>query len=283
MFIQLIINGLVNGCVYGLFAVGLVILLKSSTILNFGHGEFFMLSAFLAFTFLSFHFNYLISIMLPIFILCFVGVFLNTLIFEKMMDAPHISLVMITIGISSFLKGASRLIWGSDIHTMPPLFSEKSIKILNMVFTYQDLAIVLFTVAFGIIFVLVFFFTRIGKIMRASTQSIRGAALVGINIGTFLKVMWGLSAGIGAFAGILIAPLILIYTEMGEKILMRAFAGMVLGGFGNIKGAIVGSIVVALIENLVSGYISNAISEISPFLVMIGILLIRPMGIYGEK
>jgi branched-chain amino acid transport system permease protein len=119
--------------------------------------------------------------------------------------------------------------------------------------------------------------------MRAATQSFRGAALVGINVGTFLKVMWGFSAAIGAFAGILIGPLILIYPDMGDKIMMRAFAGMVLGGYGSIKGAIAGCVAVALIENLVNGYISSAVGDISPFVLMIAILLVRPTGLYGEK
>jgi len=283
MFLQLILNGLVNGCIYGLFAMGLVILLKSSTLLNFAHGEFFMLSAFFAFTLLRFHFPYLISIVAPIFVLFFIGTFLNRVIFERMMNAPHISLVVITIGLSSLFKGAARLIWGTDIRTMPSLFSEKPIKAFGMVFTYQDTLIVISTVTFGIVFVMIFFWTRIGKIMRAATQSFRGAALVGINVGTFLKVMWGLSAAIGAFAGMLIAPLTLIYPDMGERILMRAFAGLILGGYGNIKGAIIGSIVIALIENLVNGYISSSLGDLSPFILMIGILLIRPSGLYGER
>jgi branched-chain amino acid transport system permease protein len=283
MFLQLILNGLVNGCIYGLFAMGLVILLKSSTLLNFAHGEFFMLSAFLAFTLLRFHFPYLISIAAPVFILFFIGTFLNRVIFERMMNAPHISLVVITIGLSSLFKGAARLIWGTDIRTMPSLFSQKPIRAFGMVFTYQDSLIVLSTVTFGIVFVMIFFWTRIGKIMRAATQSFRGAALVGINVGTFLKVMWGLSAAIGAFAGMLIAPLTLIYPDMGERILMRAFAGLILGGYGNIKGAIIGSIIIALIENLVNGYISSSLGDLSPFILMIGILLIRPSGLYGEK
>jgi branched-chain amino acid transport system permease protein len=271
MLNQLILNGLVNGCIYGLIAVGLVILLKSSTLINFAHGEFFMLSSFLAVTLLGFHFPYLFSIITPIFVLFFIGVLLSALIFGRMVDAPHISLVVITIGVSSILKGASRLVWGSDIHT------------LGMIFSYQDAIVVLCTVAFGIIFVMVFFWTKIGKIMRAATQSFRGAALVGINVVAFLNVMWGLSAAIGAFAGVLIAPLTLIYPDMGEKILMRAFAGLILGGFGNIKGAIVGSILIALIENLVTGYISSAAGDISPFVVIIGILLIKPSGLYGDK
>jgi branched-chain amino acid transport system permease protein len=283
LFLQLCINSVVNGCIYGLVAVGLVILINSSTILNFSHGEFFMISAFLALTFFSFlNFPYLISIMLAIVILYFIGVLLNKVIFQKMLNAPHISLVMITIGLSSVLKGASRLIWGFDIHSIPPLFSDEPIRMFNMVFTFQDITIVISTIAFGIIFGIVFFFTKMGKVMRASTQSIRGAALVGINIETFLTVMWGLSAAIGAFAGILIAPLILIYTGMGERILMRAFGAMVLGGFGSIKGAIIGSVLIAFTENFVGCYISNTIGDISPFIVMIAFLLIRPTGLFRE-
>jgi branched-chain amino acid transport system permease protein len=148
MFIQLVVNGLVNGCVYALFAVGLVILLKSSTILNFAHGEFFMLGAFIAFTLLMLHFPYLISIVMTLFVLFFLGLLLNALIFERMINAPHISLVIITIGLSGFFKGASRWIWGVDIRTMPHLFSERPIKVFGVVLTYQDVLIVLCTLAF---------------------------------------------------------------------------------------------------------------------------------------
>ena len=110
LFLQLSINALINGSIYGLFAIGLVILFKSSTILNFSHGEFFMLSAFLALTFYtSFHLPYALSIIFSVILLFFLGASLNKLIFQKMINAPHISVVMITIGISSFLKGASRV------------------------------------------------------------------------------------------------------------------------------------------------------------------------------
>jgi branched-chain amino acid transport system permease protein len=163
------------------------------------------------------------------------------------------------------------------------LFGHRPIvlKSIGITITPQEIAILVAASVFVLLFTGIFLFTKAGKMMQAASQSLRGAALVGINVKHFYTVMWSVSAGIAALAGILIGPLISVMPEMGGDILIKAFAAMTLGGFGSIPGALLGGLLIGVIENMTAFYISTTLREISAFFIIIVVLLVRPTGILG--
>lgn len=284
MIEQILFSGFVLGCVYSLFAVGLVIIYRATTTLNFSQGELFMLGAYLMFTLASiYNINYGISVIASIAVVGIITAILFKFVFEKLIEAPHLGQVLVTVALISVLQGLVRILWGSEIRFTPPMFGTGSITVGNVVVANQELVILVGVVVFTSVFTWMFLKTNAGKIMRAASESLRGASLIGINITHFHRNMWIIGAGIAALAGIFVGPLISVMPEMGSAILLKAFAAMTLGGFGSIPGAFVGGILMGVIENLTAFYISSALREISAFTVIIVILLAKPTGIMGVR
>jgi branched-chain amino acid transport system permease protein len=179
-------------------------------------------------------------------------------------------------------RGATRMIWGRDVQPMPSLFDFPPIFIGDMVLTSQNLVIMVATALLVIAFFAFFNYSTLGKLMQAASHSPRGAALIGVNVPLFSACMWALSVAIAAVAGILVAPVTLLYPDMGAATLLKAFAAMTLGGFGNLGGAVLGGIVLGISEQLCGGYISTSFMDIFPYLVILAILLVYPAGMLGR-
>jgi branched-chain amino acid transport system permease protein len=284
MVLQLIFSGVVLGSIYSLFGVGLVILYRGTTLLNFGQGELFMLGAYLLFAFNSLlHLNYLTAMLLSIMILLILGGALSKLIFQQLFDAPHLYQVLAACGFIFVFQGIARVLWGSDIRFISPLIGRRPTEFMGIMVTSQEVIILISVSIFTIIFTLIFLYTKSGKMMQAASQSLRGASLIGMNVMNFQTVIWIVSAGIAAIAGIMVGPLISVMPEMGGDILIKAFAAMTLGGFGSIPGALLGGLLMGIIENITAFYISSTLREISAFFIIIVILLVKPTGIMGVK
>lgn len=283
MFAQLIASGLVNGSVYALVALGMTVLYRSTTIVNFCHGEFFMLGAFAVLIPLqTFGFSYAESIVFSLIFLFLVGGAVEKILMRPLQHAPHISLAMMTIALSYLFKGVSRFFFGREFKPLQPLIQGRPIEIGSVILLPQDLL----TVGFSLLIVVGFFFffqkTQTGKVIQAASQTPRGASLVGINVPMLRNLMWGVGATLGAVAGILIAPTTLVYPDMGAHMLVQAFAAMTLGGFGSLPGAVIGALSLGMLENLIGGYLSSSLVEITSYLAIIAVLIVRPQGIMGE-
>lgn len=284
MIYQILLSGIVLGSIYSLFAVGMVVLYRATTILNFSQGELFMLGPFLAFTLVnSLHVNYFVSIVMAILTISLLGILVFKGAFQRLMEAPHLNQVLVTVALVYVFQGAARIIWGSEIRFLPPLFGYGAIQMGNVVIANQEISILVAVAIFSVLFTWILMSTKAGKIMQAGSQSLRGASLIGINITNFQMVMWAVSAAIAALAGILVGPLTSIMPEMGAELLLKAFAAMTLGGFGSIPGALIGGLLIGVIENVTAFYISTALREISAFTIIIVILLVKPTGIVGVK
>jgi branched-chain amino acid transport system permease protein len=283
MLMQLIVSGLTTGCIYALVALGMTILFRATTIVNFGHGEFFMLGAFAVdVTQQSFAWPYAASILLAFLLLFLLGMVVEHSLMRPLRNAPHLSLAMMTVALSFLFKGVARFFYGRDVTQLPPLIGGAPVAFGPVVLFPQDILVAGVSLAAVLGFFLFFHKTRTGKIIQAASQSPRGAALVGINVPAFQSLMWGMAALMGALAGILIAPTTLVYPDMGGHMLIRAFAAMTLGGFGSLPGAVLGGLMLGVLENLMGAYISSALVEIAAYLVIIAVLLIRPQGLLGE-
>ncbi len=276
-----VVSGLATGCVYALIALGFVLIFKATDVVNFAQGEFVMVSGFISYTLLiRFGIPYWLVLISTIVLSGFMGVILERVVVRPIMNAPIFSIVIATIGASTVLRSAAGIIYGYDVLPLPTIFSKDPVRLGVLRFTPMDVGVIGSSLVIMLILYLFFKFTKTGTAMRATAQSQTAARLMGVSVSRIFSLTWAISAGIGGVAGVLIAPIIYLDPNLGF-IGVKAFAGAILGGFGSIPGAIVGGMLLGIIENL-SGYFFNAgIKQVSTYVLLILVLVIRPSGLFG--
>ena len=283
--LTLIVAGLANGSLYALVALGLVLIYKTQDLVNFAHGEILMVGAFMGYTiFQILGWPYPLALIAAVFLCGVMGALIERVAFRRLAHEHHITLVMVTVGLSFTLRGAARLPFGADIYTFPPLFKDTGLIVLGSV-AISPQSLVTIGIALLLTLLLFFFFrsTTMGKQMRATQQNQLGAKLVGTNTGRIFSGTWALACAAGGAAGVLAGPVSLLYPDMGTNFLLKGFAAAVLGGFESIPGAVVGGLLVGVIEVLFGGYVSTAFQHVSPFFIIIIVLFVRPHGLFGHK
>jgi branched-chain amino acid transport system permease protein len=284
MVVQLLLSGIAQGSLYALVALGMTALYRATTIVNFCHGEFFMLGAFAVYLLLHYcGLPYAVAALGAVALLFAVGMLVEFALMRPMKQAPHLSLAMMTVALSYLFRGAVRIVWGREVMPLPPVFAFAPFEIGGIYLTVQDIAVSGIALALVLVLFGFFKYSRVGRVAQAASQTARGAALVGINVPAFHSAMWGVGAAMGAVAGILIAPITMLYPDMGGRFLIRAFAAMTLGGFGTWSGAVAGGVLMGVIETMAGGLISSALMDIAAFIVIILVLLVRPVGLFGER
>ena len=283
-FVILVTTGLANGSLYALVALGLVLIYKAQDMVQFGFGEIFMAGAFIGYSAYSFlGLSYPASFLLAILAGGLVGLLIERGLIRPIAHYPHMTLVMVTVGLSFMLKGIFRIPFAQDVYTIPPLFGGSPIIIFDLVFASQNLLTTATSLVLTLALLLLFAFTDLGKQMRATAENMFGAQYSGINIGLVFATTWGLASVMGAAAGILSAPITALFPDMGTRILIRGFAAAVLGGFGSVPGAIVGGYLIGVIETLFGFYVATALIDLSAFLVIMVVLIFWPRGLFGTK
>lgn len=283
MLLQLLLSGVGQGSIYALVALGMTVLFRATTIVNFGHGELFMFGAFVVYVFLHVvGLPYFPAAVATVVVMFLLGMAVERLLMRPLVRAPHMSLAMMTVALSYLLRGVVRMFWGREVLSLPPIFQYPPIEFADLVITTQDLLISGMTLLLVLLFFSVMQFSRVGRIAHAASESPRGAALVGINVPAFHATMWGVAAVIAAVAGLLVAPITLLYPDMGAQELTRAFAAMTLGGFGSLGGAVIGGLLMGVIEQLAGGYVSTSLIDVASYIVIIVVLLCRPAGLFGR-
>jgi branched-chain amino acid transport system permease protein len=284
MLYQLVVSGIALGTLYALVALSMTVVYRATTVVNFGHGDFVMTGAFVVYVLvLNLGMPYMAAAILALFVLFLLGAGVQYGLVSKMVGGPHIALVMMTIAVGYSLRGTARVFWGRDILPMPRAFELDPIFIGDVVITGDDIVIASVVLGLTCLFFLVFYKTGVGKRVQAVYQTQRGAALIGINVTAFHATIWGIGAAMGALGGALIAPITLLYPDMGASLLIRGFAAMSLGGFGSLWGAVIGGILLGVIEHVSGAYISTALIDIAAYIIIIGVLLIRPSGLMGSR
>ena len=276
-----VVSGLATGCVYALIALGFVLIFKATDVVNFAQGEFVMVSGFISYTLLIRGGQpYWLVLVLTVVASGFVGVALERVVVRPIMDAPIFSIVIATIGASTVLRSSAGILYGYDVLPLPTLFSKDPVRLGVLTFTAMDAGVIGSSLAIMLALYLFIKLTKTGMAMRATAQSQTAARLMGVSVKRIFSLTWAISAGIGGVAGVLIAPIIYLDPNLGF-IGVKAFAGAILGGFGSIPGAIVGGMLLGVIENL-SGYFFNAgIKQVSTYILLILVLVIRPSGFFG--
>lgn len=281
--LQFLFSGVTVGAVYALAALGFTIIYNASDVVNFAQGEFVMLGGMITV------FAHLAGAPLPLAALLAIvltaslGVAMNKLAIEPARGAPVVSLVIITIGASIFIRGAAQLIFGKQIHSFPAFSGDEPFHIGGATILPQSLWVIGGAVAVFIGLWLFFTRTLLGRAVLATSNNPLAAQLVGINTGFVMTLSFALSAGIGALAGVLVTPITLTSYDVGLGLALKGFAAAMLGGMGNPKGALVGGLTLGLLEALTAGYISSQYKDAAAFLVILAVLFFLPQGLFGRK
>ena len=282
IFLQYLITGLTVGSIYALLAVGYVTIYNVTGVLNLAQGEFAMIGALSCVTLVNLGIPILGAIPIAILMTAVIGLAVERLAINPARKATPIVLVIITLGVSIFLKGMGLIIWGSSPKSLPPLFESKSIHFMGAVVNSQSLWI--FVVLAAHLIVLYWFFekTFIGSALRASEKNPRAASLMGINTSTMSMIAFTIAAGLGAIAGVMIAPLTDATYEMGFFIGIKGFVAMIFGGMHSVPGAVAGGLLLGVIEAFSGGYISTYYTDALAFGFLLLVLFFRPQGLFTK-
>lgn len=282
--LQQMINGLIIGATYGLMAVGLTMIFGMMDVINFAHGEFYMLAAVIAYFLVSLlGLNYFLSLVISVVLVMACGLVFDQLVLRKLRGEPVLITILVTIGLSIFLQNAVLLFWGPSPQNIPSPFSPDPIKIGPVFLTSAKLfiAFVTFLVILGAHFLIQK--TKLGKTMRATFQDKESAAIVGIDINWVFAKTFVFGSGLAALAGTLLGTLFLVYPNMGELAVIKAFLIVIMGGMGNFLGAIFGGLLLGVVESMAAGFISSGYKDLFGFLIVIILLIFRPYGLFGRK
>ncbi len=283
MLLQLSISGISQGAIYALIALSMTVLYRATTIVNFGHGDFVMGGAFAVYVVvIIFGVPFIPASVAAIGIMFVLGIAVSRGFIDPIKAGPHIGFAMMSISLGYVLRGSARTLWGREVLPMPRVFDIEPVFIGDLVITGDAMIICATVAVLLVIFFLIFYRTTLGTIVQAVFQSERGATLIGINVRSFHETMWGVGLAMGAIGGILIAPISLLHPDLGASFLIRGFAAMTLGGFGSLWGAVVGGLLLGLAEQYLGAYVSTALIDITAYLVIIAVLVIRPAGLFGR-
>lgn len=281
--LQYLLAGLTVGAIYALVALGFSIIYNASQVINFAQGEFVMIGGMATASLIGTGLPLPLAAPLAIVATTLIGLALAKFAVERARGAPVVTLIIITIGASILLRGLASLLWDKNIHPLPPFSGDRPIAIGGATLLPQSLWVLGVTLV--VVAALWWFFNRTlhGKAMLATSHNRLAAQLVGVSVRRVLLVAFGLSAALGALAGILVAPITFTSWDVGVMLGLKGFAAAILGGLGSGPGAVVGGLLLGLIEALSAGYVSSAYKDVIAFGIMLTVLVLMPGGLLGRR
>jgi len=279
---QIIASGISMGCIYALVGLAFVLIYNASGGLNFSQGEFVMLGAFALFTVTALHLTYWLAVVVSVAAVGGLGWVFQRVLFYPLKDRSFLYFVIVTIGFSICVRNLALIVWGPNPLKVPPLTTVDVVKFGNVMLSPENIAIVGVTAIILLLQYLLFFHTDLGRRLRATAQNSQTAQLMGIYPRRMIGITFALSGAISGFAGVLLAPIFLIDTDMGGAVLLKAFIAVVIGGFGSIPGVVIGGIGIGLIEILTAVYVSSVYKDAICIAILIIFLIAFPRGLLGE-
>lgn len=300
IFFQQIINGLVQGSVYALVALGYTMVYGILGLINFAHGEVVMIGAMVALTvlkvLLAAAFGPLPAVMLSLLVaigVCMaLGYGIERIAYRPLRNAPRLAPLITAIGVSIVLQNLAMMIWGREYHSFQLPFNNTSHQISGTIVTDVQIGIVIVALIIMTALMWLVHHTRMGRAMRAVAENPSAATLMGVDINRVISVTFMLGSALAAIAGFMVsANYGIVHYYMGFMLGLKAFTAAVLGGIGNLRGAMVGGVLLGLIESLGAGYIGDITGgflgsnyqDVFAFFVLIAVLIFRPSGLLGEK
>ena len=279
--LQQSLNGFATGCIYGLVALGFVLIYKASEIVNFAQGDMLMLGAFVGWTAIDVRgFGYWPGLLLTILACAAIGFLLDRQVMRPIIGQPQFAGIMLTIGLAFTIRGGVIMIWGPEERSFHTPFSNKTTAFGSLAVDDVSLSIMAGTLVLCAVLFVFFKRSRLGVAMQAASQNQLAAYLMAIPVKTVNSLVWGLSAGVAAAAGMLLAPSLLVDTNLWIVVL-KGFGAAILGGFGSIPGAVVGGMIIGVSEQLVGVYLDPESKGITAYVILLAVLLIWPQGLFG--
>jgi branched-chain amino acid transport system permease protein len=288
-FLQLVIGGVAQGCIYGLIALGFVLIYKATETVSFAQGELMMLGAFFGLAAMgSFGLPFWVAVLAAIAVMAAFGLLLEMVVIRPILGQPAFSIVMLTIGIGYVARGLITMLpgIGTETHTLPVPYKDQIWKVGALVLNVEQMVVIAATAVLCVLLFAMFRFSRVGIAMQAASQNQLAAYYMGIPVKRLNSLVWGLAAAVAAIAGLLLAPITFVHANMGF-IGLKAFPAAVVGGFGSLPGAIVGGLIVGSGEKIAEVYlgqhIGGGIEYWFAYVLALAVLLVRPQGLFGER
>ncbi|MFX0539190.1 branched-chain amino acid ABC transporter permease [Ornithinimicrobium sp. Y1847] len=281
-FINLLAYGLADGAILALAALGFVLIFKATGVINFAQGEFLLVGAYMFYTaFVIFQLPLVAAVVIGVIVATIIGVLVERLILRPMIGENPISIIMVTIGLSSLLKGLVQMFYGPQPRSMPPILPRGSISFLGTTLPINRLVIILVAAIVLTVFTIFFQRSRHGIAMRAVADDQQAAMTVGISVRRIFALSWALAAVSALIAGVLLADVTAVDMNLAAFGLM-VFPVVILGGLDSVPGTIVGGLTIGLLKQFTAGYLDPGLATVVPYVVLVVILLVRPYGIFGE-
>lgn len=284
-FVQVVVNGVAIGSIYAALALALVLIFRSTGIVNFAQGEMAMFSTFIAWGLVEGGFPLGLALLAALAVSFVGGMLVERVIIRPVEGQDPLTILIVTLGLFILVNSAAGWIWGFENRGFPRALPGGSADVAGVRLAWESLGILaVLLVVVGALFLL-FQRTKLGLAMRAVAANPASSRLVGISVGRTLMIGWGLAALLGAIAGLLVAPQLFLDVNLMGGVLVYSFAAATLGGFDSPKGAVIGGWIIGVAETLAGSYIGFIGSDLKilvPLVIILGVLLVRPTGLYGS-
>ncbi|MFC3614988.1 branched-chain amino acid ABC transporter permease [Lutimaribacter marinistellae] len=282
--LQLLISGLANGCVYGLIALGFVLIYKATEAVNFAQGDFMMLGAFVTIGLTNTEYMDLpfwVALPISIGLMAVLGYLLDRFVIRQMFGESQTAVVILTIALGFVIRFIAGLIWGHEPQTLQNPLAGRDVTFGGLVLGMEDVAVIIVTVLLTAALFAFFSRTKLGLAMQASSQNQLAAYYMGIPVKRVQGFIWALAGAVACIAGILFAAKGAVDPNTG-LMGIKAFAAAVIGGFGSLPGALMGGLIVGVIEPFASRYIAAGYSQVAPYALLLAVLIFRPHGLFSQ-
>jgi branched-chain amino acid transport system permease protein len=283
-FIQLVISGIAQGCIYGLIALGFVLIYKATETVSFAQGELMMLGAFFGLLVMGFGgYPFWVAVLASMGAMAATGYVMERAVINPILGQPAFSVVMLTIGIGYVLRGLVTMIpgIGTDTHVLAVPYKDQTYQWGALMINAEQAVVVVVTALLCLALFLLFKYSKLGIAMQAMSQNQLAAYYMGIPVKRLNSWVWALAATVAAVAGLLLAPITFVHANMGF-IGLKAFPAAVVGGFGSLPGAIVGGLVIGVVESLSGFYLPDGFKDTAAYIVVLLMLMIMPNGLFGQ-
>jgi branched-chain amino acid transport system permease protein len=281
---QVLFSGLAVGAIYALVSLGFVLIIRATNVVNFAQGDFAMLGAYAMVTMFGIlRLPYLLSIVLSLAVMAIFGVIFNYGVYYPLRHRTYLPVLISTLGAAIFMQNTVLALFGPQPAPLAKVFTSQGIEVGGVFLDSQYLVILGVTAAAVAFQYFLFEHTLLGKKLQATSQDKDMARLVGIRVAWMIALTFMYSATLGGLAGILVGPILFVSTGMASIIALKAFSATIIGGFGDVNGAIVGGLLLGVVESFAAAYISVPYKDAFGFLLLFVFLLVRPQGIFGER
>lgn len=283
--LQVVLSGIASGCIYGLLALGFVLIYKATETVSFAQGDLMMVGAFVALLLINaWTLPLWLALLLTIASMGVVGWLLDRLVIRPVLGQPAFSIVMLTLGIGYLVRGLITMLpgVGTDTSALQLPYVGQTIALGSAVLAVEQLVVIGVTLLLSGLLYALFRFTRVGVAMQAASQNQLAAYYMGIPVRRLNGYVWALAAGVAGLAAVLLAPITFVHANMGF-IGLKAFPAAVVGGFGSLPGAIVGGLVIGVVEALAGFFLPEGAKDVTPYVLLLVVLALMPHGLFGER